>query len=433
MFDDGFVLETVEQLVGDAAKVASSPMWSLADDDLAACVQAAHRLEQAAAALKARLVHHALTREVPGSHGHRTAAGWLRAHLLLDPQPARELVDQAAALGRHAALESAVLDGDVDLRQAAAIAAAVDAIPATLESIEDGLSPESGARVADEAAALLIKMAARFPAYQLRRLGERILGHVAPEIAERADEVALRRQEARAHAKRSLTLSLPFDGLVRLTGVLGVEDAAVITAALHPLCSPAPGDDRTHEQRRADALVDICRLALRTGELPDHGGEPAQVAVTIPYDPLAATLRTGVLDNGERVSPDSARRLACDARILPLVLGGAGQVLDAGRSRRLATGALRRALVARDGGCAFPDCDRPARWCDAHHLRPWSRNGRTSLDNLVLLCRHHHRTVHDPALGWRVVPAADGLPNFIPPPWTDPERRPRRNLYHPRK
>jgi hypothetical protein len=94
---------------------------------------------------------------------------------------------------------------------------------------------------------------------------------------------------------------------------------------------------------------------------------------------------------------------------------------------------LRRALVARDRGCAFPDCDRPPRWCDGHHVRPWSRGGRTDLGNLVLLCGHHHRVVHEPACGWRVCAAADGSPEFIPPRWIDPLQRRRRNLYHPRK
>ena len=140
----------------------------------------------------------------------------------------------------------------------------------------------------------------------------------------------------------------------------------------------------------------------------------------------------GELDNGERISAAAVCRLACDARVLPVVLGGAGQVLDAGRSRRLASGALRRALAVRDRGCAFPGCDRPARWCDAHHLRAWSAGGRTDLDNLVLLCRHHHGTVHDPAAGWLVRLGPDRLPEFVPPPWTDPSRRPRRNTFHPR-
>jgi hypothetical protein len=143
-------------------------------------------------------------------------------------------------------------------------------------------------------------------------------------------------------------------------------------AALHPLCQPIPGDDRTKPQRRADALVEICRLALRSTELPEDGGEPPQVAVTVAYDPLTGTLGTGTTDTGRRLPADTVRRMACDARILPVILGGTSQILDVGRSRRLATGPLRRALHLRDRGCAFPGCDRPPRWSGGHHMNIWS-------------------------------------------------------------
>jgi hypothetical protein len=288
------------------------------------------------------------------------------------------------------------------------------------------------ARIAEAAERFLISSADQITAAGLRKLGDRILAHVAPEIADRADEAALRRLEKRAHTKRSFTLSRPVDGMVRLSGSLDVEAAAIVQAALQPLGVPAPGDDRTPAQRRADALVEVARLALRTGELPEHGGEPPQVAVTIRFDALTRMLGAGMLDTGERVSAATVRRMACDARVLPVVLGGAGQVLDAGRARRLASGPLRRAVVARDGGCAFPSCDRPARWCDAHHLRPWSSGGATCLDNLVLLCRRHHRLLHDPSQGWRARLGRDRLPEFVPPPWIDLLQRPQRNLYHPR-
>ncbi|HEV7963586.1 MAG TPA: HNH endonuclease signature motif containing protein, partial [Actinoplanes sp.] len=136
------------------------------------------------------------------------------------------------------------------------------------------------------------------------------------------------------------------------------------------------------------------------------------------------------LDTGERLTPAAARRLACDAQILPLVLGSPTQVLDAGRSRRLATGPLRRALILRDGGCAFPTCDRPPRWCNSHHITHWADGGPTDRDNLVLLCGHHHRLIHHD--DWTVQMGADRLPQFLPPAHIDPTRRPRRNIFHQR-
>jgi hypothetical protein len=119
--------------------------------------------------------------------------------------------------------------------------------------------------------------------------------------------------------------------------------------------------------------------------------------------------------------------------LLPAVLGTAGQVLDLGRERRLFTGPIRRALILRDGGCAFPGCDRPSRWCHGHHVVGWQDGGETCLANAVLLCAFHHRMIHEPR-GWTVFIARDdGLPTFVPPPWVDPRQRPRRNQYHRRE
>jgi hypothetical protein len=222
----------------------------------------------------------------------------------------------------------------------------------------------------------------------------------------------LERAEARARAGRGLTLSPAGDSRVRVSGWLDAEAAATVHAALDPLCSPrqAPaGDHRSLTQRRADALVEVCGLALRTDQLPDHGGQRPHLVVTVPFNPLRRQLGQGM-------------------PIIPAVLGGDGQVLDLGRSRRLFTGAVRRALVLRDGGCAFPTCDRPARWCDAHHILPASLGGPTSLDNGILLCGHHHRLIHQGE--WQVRLGPHRLPEFLPPAYVDPERTPQRNTYH---
>jgi hypothetical protein len=88
------------------------------------------------------------------------------------------------------------------------------------------------------------------------------------------------------------------------------------------------------------------------------------------------------------------RRLACDASVIPMVLGSHGQPLDLGRSKRLVTPALLAALWARDKRCTFPGCRRPPQWCDAHHARHGANGGHTSLLNLTLLCAHHHTWVH---------------------------------------
>ena len=132
-------------------------------------------------------------------------------------------------------------------------------------------------------------------------------------------------------------------------------------------------------------------------------------------DPAPPAARAGRTDDGLTVSAATIRRWACDADILPVVLGRHSEVLDVGRRHRLVTPALWQALVVRDAGCTFPSCTRPPIMCQAHHILHWADGGPTSLDNLVLLCGHHHRHLHHTP--WQVtLNPTDHRPDFTPPP-----------------
>jgi hypothetical protein len=161
--------------------------------------------------------------------------------------------------------------------------------------------------------------------------------------------------------------------------------------------------------------------------------------LTLSYDKLLADCeRAGLIGTGDRIDAGTARRLLCDADLMPAILGAPSEVLDVGRSQRLATPAIRAALELRDGGCVFPGCTTPARDCDAHHIIPWRLGGPTALWNLVLLCPHHHGTVepsHNPdADRWKVHLRTDGTPEIIPPLRVDPSQRPRLHArYHTRR
>ncbi|MBG6190286.1 hypothetical protein IWX64_001226 [Arthrobacter sp. CAN_A212] len=186
-------------------------------------------------------------------------------------------------------------------------------------------------------------------------------------------------------------------------------------------------DGRTRAQMLLDGLVGACRLALTTSELPATGGHRPQVMVTIGFEELLGRVNgTGHAVFAGPVSPGTVRRIACDADIVPVVLGGSGEILDVGRARRFFGPGLRRALIARDKGCSFPDCMIPAVWCEAHHIDPWSASGRTRISNGVLLCGHHHDLMDQ---GNWTIDMRRGIPWFIPPPYVDPERKPRRNRY----
>ena len=143
----------------------------------------------------------------------------------------------------------------------------------------------------------------------------------------------------------------------------------------------------------------------------------------IRLEDLENRARSAVLDFGGAMSSEALRMLACDARVVPIVMNGKGQPLDVGRIKRTIPDGLRRAVAARDRGCAFPGCGRRASWCEVHHILPWEQDGETTLDNCVMLCRVHHRLLHHP--GW-TVRIRDGLPEFIPPKWICPQQVPRR-------
>jgi len=116
----------------------------------------------------------------------------------------------------------------------------------------------------------------------------------------------------------------------------------------------------------------------------------------------------GGADSGTLLGPETVRRLACDASIIPVVLGARGEVLDFGHEKRLFTPAQTKRLWLRDGGCTFPACPAPAHWCQAHHLVHWADFGPTDLDNAALLCRHHHTTVHKRRLAGTLVHDEEG-------------------------
>jgi hypothetical protein len=195
-----------------------------------------------------------------------------------------------------------------------------------------------------------------------------------------------------------------------------------IAALIDTMAAPRTGDDqRSSAQRQAEALAEVCGYVLDHGDVPECGGHRPHLNVIIGLQDLEGRARAAMLDFGGRLSPESLRMLACDCAVVPIVMNGAGQPLDVGRARRTVPDGLRRAVAARDRGCAR--CGRPPSWCEVHHVIPWEIGGETELGNCVMLCKTCHRLVHHSE--W-IVRLRDGLPEFIPPAWIDPDRLPRR-------
>jgi 5-methylcytosine-specific restriction protein A len=142
------------------------------------------------------------------------------------------------------------------------------------------------------------------------------------------------------------------------------------------------------------------------------------------FETMRSQARGVELEFGGMTTAAEARRILCDSKITPVVLGGEGQPLDVGCEKRCVSPAQRKAVAARDGGCAYPGCDKTPRWCEVHHIIHWLHGGRTDINNLVMLCLTHHNQLHDS--GWKTQ-MHDGHPEFIPPKWFDPRQTPRRN------
>lgn len=380
---------------------------------------------------------------------------WLCGRFGQTPRDAAQLVRDMKDLRSAPIAAEAALLGAIPIQSAAAIGHSVAKLP-----------PEVGPEVRADGADVLLGLAIgrdgpALDARELGLVGRRLHEVLDPEAADQLLADRLEREEADAWDRRFLSITDDLGGGVRLRGLLSTEAGAILRAVLDPLAAPRPAqslpeestgvstgsastddheagstneppavrDGRTGGQRLADALTEAAERLLAHGELPDTAGQRPQLLVTLDHDRLAAGLGVGTLADGNQLPPSTIRRLACDAGVIPAVLGTAGQVLDLGRTARTAAPAQRRALAVRDRGCRFPGCDRPPGWTDAHHIQTWDNLGPTDLDNLVLLCGFHHLTVHHD--GWEVSPGKAGMaPLFAPPPWIDPGRTPRRNLVH---
>lgn len=162
---------------------------------------------------------------------------------------------------------------------------------------------------------------------------------------------------------------------------------------------------------------------LPTDSFPQAGGLAASVTVILDWQTLASGVGAATLSTGTRVSAGQARRLACNAGLIPAVLADDSVCLDMGRARRLHTRYQRTAIALTQRGCIWPGCDRPPAWCEIHHVRPWARGGATDLEAAMLCPRHHHLAHQD----WQIRMGDEGVPEVIAPARIDPTRTPQRH------
>lgn len=365
------------------------------DTDVVRLLDAATVAAGRVTALQCRTIAEADRRRLGDVIGARHTHQWWASRSRLTRSEANRLTRLGVALEdpQHTRVASRLADGTLRAEQARAIVEGVDALPSQV-----------GLEVRARAEDALLELAAQHDARDLRQLSKRILDTVAPEVGESHEAKALEDEER--HAAESADFTMYDDGEGRCHGRFTVPSrvGSMLRRALLALANPArhsdadlrdaTGEWKPSRRRMGEAFIEyVERYPIDAN--PQTAGVSATVVVTVTLDQLLGEHATALLDDGSRMSAAQARRLACEAGIVPVVLGAHGQPLDLGRARRLFSKAQRIALGLRDGGCTAKGCETTASGCHAHHDDPWSRGGATDLANGRLLCPRHHRLAHD--------------------------------------
>jgi hypothetical protein len=313
-----------------------------------------------------------------------------------------------------------------------------DRLPVTADALSDGtLSPEHAAAIAHATSRLparltgdplatveasLVAKAQRVDPVQLRRLARRAMAAVEEDasLVDAHEDAQLRDEEVVARDRTRLTLHDNGDGTTSGHFTVPTLAASILRKALDAMTAPRRSRPGATRAQGGDTRVDrgwAHDRGLAFTDLLEHlptdrlqSKVAATVVVTLGLDTLRGQLKTAGLDTDDLVSAAEARRLACQAGLVPAVLGGTSQPLDLGRSSRLFTEAQRVAGATRHTSCAADGCEVPYAWCELHHRRPWSMGGRTDLADMVPLCGFHHRRTHDPGHLHRRLP--DGSIRF---------------------
>ncbi len=396
------------------------PTWSLSEADVAAAIGSAQELRELAQTVTAVLAREADSRGL-GSDDGLSRIDWLKEQAPgLEGGQAASLVLVGAALAeeRWATLAQKVSAGQVSVAQAAVVLR-------LYKDVQRIADPEHLDAIVDA----IVDSIELFSVKELNRIAREARMALKPPREQDAEDAG--RRLGRSFSKVGTCAEMT-EYRLRLDG----EGAAIIDAAIDPLARPRPdlgwsaeteGDPRAADTRRADALLELVGRAVAAPQGQTRTPR-TKVVVTMSYEALLGKLRgAGVADNDSVLSPATVRRMACEASIIPLVLGSPSQVLDQGYLERYFTPAQRLALAMRDKGCSFPGCTVPPQWCEAHHVTHWLFGGETNLGNGALLCGRHHTVVHTKEMTAMVTPhgvtwlhngtpVRVGLRGAMPPP-----------------
>ena len=363
--------------------------------------------------------------DIAETTGARSTPHWLADQTRDNLGAVRRDATLATALDRRwQQVATAFAAGSINLAQVRVIDHALAALP---KDVGDDLLAK--------AEAFLVAEARDLGPRELRVLGSRVLSHVAPQIADDIEYQQLLAAERRANAATTLRIRRRGDGSNDVYARIPDHSLALLLVFLNAFTNPRrrhhqadpadPADAGQADQGERDEVADLpldrqrgiafCALLekVRSKDLPRHGGTATMLTVTIDWDTLKADLHgagVAVTSTGDKITAHQARRLACQAGIMPFVMSGRSVIHDQGRRRRLYEDDLRRALNLLFPECTARGCTMPAEFSEAHHKIPWSEGGHTTLEDGTILCSFHHDRAHDPA--WVTTYCSDGTTTF---------------------
>ncbi|MEJ7633172.1 DUF222 domain-containing protein [Aeromicrobium sp.] len=424
----------IEQLSSLPDDTSALEPWCLSNDEIRGLAEVVFRARAGLEELATRLASAAEDRDMPREDGCTSTTAWLAKIAGISRTDAAKLV----ALSRVPVCDaeptrSAWSHGSITTEQAGVIIRAIEALP-------DWFGEEERR----DAEQVMLQHAPHLTIEDLRRLGNHVVEVLDPDGAEEIIGRQLAEQEKRAFDGARLIMRDDGHGTTQLKGQIPTAQGAMLRTALEGLASPrrrahridpdgrGPHGDPAlghphHDQRIGWAFLELIEH-LPTAALPQAGGLPAVVTIETSLDTLISGLGTAGLSTGDEISAGEARRLACNAGIIPVVMGGDSTILDMAPTRRLHDRHQRHAIVKRDGGCCWKGCERPPAWCEVHHPEPYAGGGPTTVDNGALFCFIHHHLLHD--ADWHARLAPDGVIEVIPPERIDPHQRPLRHARH---
>lgn len=419
----------IEQLSSLPDDTSALETWTLTDPEIRELTTSVFRARASLEELAVRLAAAVEDRAIAREDGCTSTSAWLAQLAGISKYDASKLVSLSQTMSPEVErTRQAWSCGDITTEQAKVIVDSITKLPEWFGD-EEHLDAEN----------LMLDHAPHFTLDELKRLGNHVIEVLDPDGADEIIGKQLQDQEKRAYEGTQLKMFDDGEGMTHIKAKVPTLQAGMLRTALEAFASPrrqhtvdpdrGPHGDAAlghpnHAQRMGWAFLELIEH-LPSDKLPQAGGLPAVVTIETTLDALRTELGRAGVTRGTEISASQARRMACNANLIPMVMSGDSRVLDMSQARRLHDRYQRHVIVKRDGGCCWKGCDKPPALCEVHHPEPYGEGGPTTVDNGALFCFLHHHLFHD--VDWYAHMAPDGIVEVIPPARIDPQRRPLRH------